>query len=286
MVQGRTSKQPKLHPCRPTSSHTRPRPPMEVGAERIPEIMNRHIKRFKNLIIDRPLEEIADTLEQDGPKQALKKSVPFLLAIVGTVGLLAVVLLALLYTVRKAIWNVIVLVVMGGVLWASYLENKSTTGPTATKEPTMEQYVTVGNIVKMAAKRVAPMLELGPIYEETDIKAVQEERIVPKGKIFLFKYRLPKKCVSTTIDELQFNRAFQHEIETVVYNYNPAGYDKVRFVNGGVDECVLQIDHVSQGDLYVYIYCCYTSADYFIQREQEREQLGHENTADKGDIDF
>lgn len=64
--------------------------------------MNKHIQRLKNILIDRPLDEIMDTLEQEGPKQAIKKGVPFLVAGTGAVGLLVLVL-ALLYAARGTI---------------------------------------------------------------------------------------------------------------------------------------------------------------------------------------
>ena len=40
--------------------------------------MKKYFERFKDLIFDRPFEEIMDALEYEGPKEALKKSVPFL----------------------------------------------------------------------------------------------------------------------------------------------------------------------------------------------------------------
>ena len=244
--------------------------------------MNKHFARFKELLIDRPLEEIENTLDHEGAAQAFKKAAPRL-----AVGLGAVVLvLALLYAARRTIWNVVVIVVMAGVLWASYLENrKSAVGPATTKAPTMEQYITVGNIVKIAAKRVVPMLGLSQIFEESDIKAAKDERIVPCGKFWFLKYRLLKKNVSTVADESMIQRVLQSELRTVLDNDNPAGFDTVRFVYGGIDECVLQVDHVTQGSLYVYIYVCYASADYFSQREQEQENGAHD-TADTSDIDF
>lgn len=58
--------------------------------------MNKRTKRFKQLVFDRPLDEIADTLEHEGAKQALKKAVPFMAVGLGTVGLV-VLLLVLLY---------------------------------------------------------------------------------------------------------------------------------------------------------------------------------------------
>ena len=247
--------------------------------------MKKHMQRFKDLLIDRPLEEIADTLEQDGPAQALKKAVPFLVAVLVAVGLPVAALLALLYAVRGTIWKVAVLVVMGGVLWASYLENhKSSMGPAATKEPTVEQYITVGNIVKIAAKRVAPMLELSQIYDETDIKAAKDERIVKHGKCWFFEYRLLKKNIAVTVEEGTAQRVFQSELRRVLDNENPAGLDKVRFVYGGAEECILQVDRVTQGDLYVYIHVCYASADYFSQREQEWGNGQHDTT--DTDVDF
>lgn len=247
--------------------------------------MNKRTKRFKQLIIDRPLDEIADTLEHEGAKQALEKAVPFLAVGLGTVGLV-VLLLVLLYASLGVIGKIIAPLLVVAVLIASYFENKkSFVGSATIKEPTMEQYITVGNIVKMAAKRVAPVLELSTIFEETDVKAAKDERIVPKGKIWLFKYRLLKKSIRTIIDEGTAQRVFQNELQMVLEE-NPAGFDKVRFIYGGVDECILQVAHVSQGDLYIFIYLCYASEDYFFQREQERDQHGRENTGDTFDVDF
>lgn len=245
--------------------------------------MKRYFKRLKELIFYRPLDEVMDTLEQEGPKQALKKGAPFLIAGAGAVGFLALVL-ALLYAARGTIWKVSVLVVMGGVLWASYLENhKSAVGSAATKAPTTAQYVTVAGIVKLVAKRIGPVLGFAPIYEESDIKAAKDERIVPHGKCWLFKYRFLKKDSRTDIDEDTAKRALQSELRTVLENDNPAGFDKVRFVYGGADECILQVDRITQSDLYIYVYVCYASEDYFNQRKREVEQ---HDTADTGDIDF
>lgn len=247
--------------------------------------MNKHIQRLKKILIDRPLDEIMDISEQEGPKQALKKSVPFLVAGVVSVGLLVMVL-ALIYTARGTIWKVAVLVVMGGVLVASYRENhRPTIGPATTKAPTMEQYITVGNIVKLAAKKVAATLGLVPIYEESDTKAAKGERIVPYGKCWLFKYRFLKKGTNAAIDTDTAHRALQTELQTVLDNENPAGFDKVRFMYGGAEECILQIARVTQGDVYLYIYVCYASETYFSQRENEQES-GEDGTADTSDIDF
>lgn len=244
--------------------------------------MKRFLKAIKSHVFDHPLEEIVDTLEQDGPKEALKKGVPFLVA--GAVAVcLLVLVLALLYAVRRTIWKIAVLVVICGVLWASYRENRKSTGPAVTKKPTMAQYITVGNIVKKAAKRVAPILELCPIYEETDIKVGKDERIVPHGKCWFMKYRFLKKSMIALVDVGIAQRALQSELRTVLENENPAGFDTVRFIYGGVDECILQVDHISQGDLYLYLYCCYASEDYFAQREREVEQ---HDTADTDDIEF
>jgi len=162
--------------------------------------MSKYFQRYKELLIDRPLEEIAATLEQEGAKQALKKAVPLLAVGLAAVGLL-VLALALLWVVLGAFWKFIVPVLIVVVLVASYHENhKSSGGSAIIKEPTMEQYITVGNIVKMAAKRVAPLLGLSPVQEETDIKAAKDERIIPHGKCWLFKYRFLKKSGAADID--------------------------------------------------------------------------------------
>jgi len=243
--------------------------------------LNKHIQRFKNLIIDRPLVEIEDTLEQEGPKQAIKKAVPLLAA--GLVAVVALVLvLAMVVTGLGALWKrIAVPVVIAVVIIASYLENrKSAVGPTVIKEPTMQQYVTVGNIVKMAAKRVAPSLGLSPIYEETDIKAAKDERIIPYGKCWLLKYRFLKKSGVEIVDTDIAEQVFSNEIQAVLDNENPAGFDTVRFVYGGVDESILQVDRVTQSRAYLYVYCCYASEDYFNQRKREDGENDETDTSD------
>lgn len=244
--------------------------------------MKKYFERFKDLIFDRPFEEIMDALEYEGPKEALKKSVPFLVAGAGGVCLLVLVL-AFLYSARETIGRIIILIVVGVVFVASYRENHRPTGPAIIKAPTMEQYVTGGNILKLAAKRVAPMLELNQIYDESDVKAAKDERIVQSGKCWFLKYRLLKKNATVAIDEAVAQRVLQNELRMVLDNDNPAGFDRVRFVYGGVDECVLQVAHITQGDLYLYVYLCYASEEYFSQREREVEQ---HDTADTNDIDF
>lgn len=172
------------------------------------------------------------------------------------------------------------------VLAASAFENhKSSAGTGGIKKPTMEQYVTVGNIVKMTAKRVASTLELSQIYEETDIKAAKDERIVQDGNIWLFKYRLRKRNVETVIDTDTAEQVLQNELQAVLDNENPAGFDSVRFVYGGVDECILQIDRVSQSRAYAYVYCCYASNEYFAQVEQ-RQEGGKNDATDTDDVEF
>lgn len=244
--------------------------------------MKRFLKAIKSHVFDHPLDEIIDTLEQEGPKEALKKGVPFLVA--GAVAVcLLVLVLALLYAVRRTIWKIAVLVVICGMLWASYRENRKSTGPAATKQPSTEQYITVGNITKSAVKKVAPILALAPVHAESDIKAAKDERIIQHGRYWLFKYRFLKKSISTDIDTDSAQRVLQRELQTILDNENPAGFDKIRFIYGGVSECILQLARVTQDDLYLYLYCCYASEDYFAQREREVEQ---HDTADTDDIEF
>lgn len=246
----------------------------------------KHIKRFKELLIDRPLEEVENALDQGKPGQAMEKAVPLLAAGLVTVVVLVLVLV-LVITALRSIWKRIAApVLIAVVIAASYYENRKTPVESAVaKKPTMTQYITVGSIVKMAAKRIAPILELSPIYEETDIKAAKDERIVPHGRCWLFKYRFLKKSIATIIDTDIAAQAFQNEIQTVLDNDNPAGYDVVRCVYGGVEESVLQVDHMSQNKTYLYLYCCYASNEYFDLREQERKDE-HDDTADTEDFEF
>lgn len=245
--------------------------------------MNKHFQRLKKILIDRPLDKIMDTLEEEGPKQALRKGVPFLVAGAGGVCLLVLVV-ALMYKAREIIGNVIILSVVGAVFVASYRENrKPSISPSPPKAPTMEQYITVGNVTKPAVKKVAPILGLAPVYEESDIKAVKDERIIQHGRYWLFKYRFLKKSISTNIDTDTAQRVLQRELQTILDNENPAGFDKLRIIYGGVSECVLQLARITQDDVYLYLYCCYASEDYFAQREREAEQY---DLVETNDIDF
>lgn len=246
---------------------------------------SKRFQRYKYLLVDRHLDEVADAIECRKYRQALEMAVPLLVVGLGAVGLL-VLLLDLLYTSLGLIGTIVTPALVIVVLVASYFENhKSSDGVTATKKPTLEQYITVGNIVKMAAKRVASTLDLSPVYEETDIKAAKDERIVPKGKVWLFKYLIRKISAETIIDTDTAQRVLQRELKMILDAENPAGFDKVRFVYGGVDECILQIDHISQEDSYVFLYCSFASEEFFKLRERERED-GENDATNMDDAEF
>lgn len=80
------------------------------------------------------------------------------------------------------------------------------------------------------------------------------------------KYKLKKRKAGAEINRELMIRTLQAEVKTILNGDNPSGFQNINFNRGGSLEPVIQIDDVSNGDLYVFVHAVIASETYFRQR--------------------
>ena len=226
-------------------------------------------------------EEVADGIENRNAKAVVTNAL--LIIIWGVAIVLIIAFLGLLIIRNMTIFVIgafLAAALYSAVAKLSGSDEKGDGGPAP--QPTMEEYCSVMEIVRQAAKRVGPALSLAEIYEETDLRAAKDERILQHGSYWYFKYRLPKKNATISIDTVLTRRVLQREIQSVIESDNPGSFINTRIVHGGITECIVQVDKISDGDAFAYLYCVIASETYFNQKSRNR----FSNTADTYDTDF
>lgn len=155
-------------------------------------------------------------------------------------------------------------IVCGIVYWKTHKTEKPIQG--GDPKPEMSDYYTVEQTVKPAAAEIAAAFGLEPIYQETSITVDEEERILPWGMTWRLKYKLKKRKAGAEINRELMIRTLQAEVKTILNGDNPSGFQNINFNRGGSLEPVIQIDDVSNGDLYVFVHAVIASETYFRQR--------------------
>lgn len=185
------------------------------------------------------------------------------------------------------------LFIIGGFLAAamysgiSKLVDDKTVEDTPIEQPTESDYFAVLETLRPAVAEVAQALGLAPVHSHTDMAADSEERILPLGNVWRFKYKTPKLNVSSVLDTDICKRIIQAQVKTVLERDNPSGLSSVRFQLGGSFVPIIQIDDVKGGDAFIYIFAVIASEAYFRQKSvwtNRRNVLAIKG--DAGDVDF
>ena len=131
--------------------------------------------------------------------------------------------------------------------------------------PEMSDYFAVLETLRPALAVVAPAMGLEPVYDHSDLAADEEERILPWGRVWCFKYKAQKKSLAPLTDLPTLEKALQAQVKTVLEQVNPSGFSEIRFKRGQSFVPVVQIDRIKDGDAFAYIFVVLASEEYFAQ---------------------
>lgn len=208
----------------------------------------------------------ANWVEGRKPRAIAKVAIP-LVILVAVIGLVL-----LLWKIR---------VVIGLLLFAAFAiycfsvaeKGGQHTAVECSEAPDLDDYENVEVTLRYAAKKVQQSRYFGRIYEETDIRANDDEMITAKGDFFRFKYRLPGvDDTSKNVDPKRVQEVLQKEVLNVLKGKNPANMAPSTLVHNGVTDCIIQIDEVELSDDYVYVFCVLATDEYFAQRQEQKSQ--------------
>ena len=195
---------------------------------------------------------------------------------------LCVLLLIWLYRSRNAIFAAVSLPLLIVLAIASYRANHKSE---VADKPDPKDYVLIEGVIKRAARGVGPALGLATLYDYSDISVSPDKWMVPRGKYWVFAYRLPKRDATKAMEDTEtICRILQKEVEFVLENTRPAGFAKTSETYEWGEESIIQIDEVIDADAYLIVYCAVADKVYFDERRKRKESQAM--PADAFDEDF